>query len=251
LYKGIVPDKSDFRRLCAKVSAEVWASHGYDYHHEREFVLRFAKDSSLDILEIGSAEGDLLGSFRELPGRRSALDVVWDSRCCSKLSGEYILQYLEEPLEWSHDPYDVVLAFDIFEHLYSASTALGNLNSLTRPDGLVFIQTGDARRIHFASELREWWYLNLLEHHLAWTPETLEFAAAHAGFDLERSEIGPHKDSRYMPAWKRAGIMAFRGLARVPGGAAAALALTSRDPNLIRNPDVSDHFTAVLRRYRD
>jgi hypothetical protein len=249
IFKGQVPHATDLRQLLAKTASSVWSSHGYDYRCECEFVLRFAgPQPSVDILEIGSGDGDMIGSYGAIPGRRSALDVVWSDRCSTRLSAEYILQYLEDPLCWSGEPYDVVLAYDVLEHLYDASAALANLSQLTRPGGVLVVQTGDADYVRNSASLRDWWYLNLVEHHLVWTQRSLGLAAENAGFVLEHSENGRHKDARHMPAWKRAGAGALRALRRVPGGVRAALALTSYDPRLVSEPGASDHFTAVLRR---
>jgi SAM-dependent methyltransferase len=252
LYKAVVPDSSDLRRLFAEAAAQVWSSHQYHYRHEREYVMRFVRNPrSVDILDVGAGGGDLLNAFSGIPGRRSALDVLRIESCARQVSGEYILQYVEDPLEWSGAPYDVVLAFDVLEHLYRAGRALSNLAQLTRPGGLLVVQTADAAYLENTARVRDWWYLNLLEHHMAWTPESLARVAKRSGFRLEHSEIGRHKDSKYMPAWKRAGVCVFRALARIPGGVPLAVALTSRDPKLVSEPGSDDHFTAVLRRAED
>jgi 2-polyprenyl-3-methyl-5-hydroxy-6-metoxy-1,4-benzoquinol methylase len=249
LFKSIVPDCTDLRRLYEDTASRVWPSHRYDYRYERDYVLRFAGNrSSIDILNIGSAKGDLLAAFKGIPGRRSALDLVRNASCARHVSGEYLEQYLEDTLEWSGQPYDVVLAFDVLERLYHGQMALSNLASLIRPGGLLIVQTADAAYLKATSRLRDWWYLNRLEHHMAWTPESLSRAAKRSEFRLEHSEIGRHKDTRYMPAWKRAGVCAFRALSHVPGAGSVAVALTSRDPKLVGQPGSDDHFTAVLRR---
>lgn len=249
LYKGVVPDSADLLRLYARTAAPGRSSHGYPYNLEREHVLRFTGEGrSLDILDVGSRDGDLLRAFNTIPGRRSALDTVPNKSCAREISGEYILQSLEDSLQWSGQPYDAVLAFDVLEHQYRAGTALSNLATLTRTGGVLVVQTADAEYHRTASGLRGWWYLNLLEHHMAWTPESLARAARRAGFRLEHSEIGRHKDTKYMPAWKRAGICAFRALQHVPGAVPLAVLLTSHDPRLVSEPGSDDHFTAVLRR---
>jgi SAM-dependent methyltransferase len=249
VFKSVVPDSSDLGRLFAETAAQVWSSHQYHYRHEREYVMRFVRNTnSVDILDVGAGDGDLLNAFKGVPGRRSALDVVRNESCANQVRGEYILQYLEDPLQWSGAAYDVVLAFDVMEHLYQAGRALSNLAQLTRPGGFLVVQTADAAYLKTTARLRDWWYLNLLEHHMAWTPESLARVAKRAGFRLEHSEIGRHKDSRYMPAWKRVGVCVFRVLARIPGGVSLAVALTSHDPKLVSEPGSDDHFTAVLRR---
>ena len=249
IYKAAVPDAFDLRLLLAKAASKVWKSHGYDYRGEREFVMRFVGPRpTVDVIEIGSADGDMVGAFKDIPGRRSALDVVWNDRCSSRLTSEYVLQYLEDPLCWSGEPYDVVLAFDVMEHLYAAHTALYNLALLTRPGGVVVMQTGNGDYVRNTSSLRDWWYINLLEHHMVWTRDALSIAAERQGFRVEYFEPGRHKDSRHMPAWKRAGANALRAVVHWPRAIRAATALTSYDPRLVSDPRADDHFTAVLRR---
>lgn len=249
LYKAAVPDRSDLRRLYAETGSALPLNRHYHYRHEREYVMRFAGErDSMDILDVGPGNGALLAAFHGIPGRRSALSALRSESCAKQVSGEYILQQLDDPIQWSGEPYDVVLAFDVLEHLFQARQALSNLASLIRPGGLLLVQTGDAAFLNASSRLRDWWYLNLLEHNMAWTPESLSRAAKRAGLRLEHSEIGRHKDSRYMPSWKRAGICTFRTLSRVPGAVPVAVALTSHDPRLLCQPGSDDHFTAVLRR---
>jgi SAM-dependent methyltransferase len=249
LYKGVVPDCADLHRLYAEVAAHVRPAHRYCYRFEREYVVRFAGDRpALDILDVGSRNGGLLRAFDGIPGRRSALDATPNESCTRQISGEYILQSLEDPLQWSGEPYDVVLAFDVMEHRHRAGTALSNLAMLTRPGGILVIQTADAGFVRTSSGLRRWWYLNHLDHHMAWTPESLARAAKRAGFRFEHSEIGRHKDTKYMPVWKRAGACLFRALRHVPVAVPVAVALTSHDPRLVCEPGSDDHFTAVLRR---
>jgi SAM-dependent methyltransferase len=162
---------------------------------------RLMGGARFDLLDVGAASGGLLGvcEHHGIAGRRSALDVIRYPGIERHLSGEFIEGFLDDSLPgWSGEPYDVVTLFDVLEHLYDPVAAFENLRLLLRPNGLVFIETGNAasfwpQRIGIA----HWWYVRLLEHHLFWSRAPLERIAAAHGFRLVYWRAVRHKSRRH------------------------------------------------------
>lgn len=253
VYKQFVPSPADLRRVLVEHTGEVWQSGGHPYDNVTALVAA-AVDSGdgFDLLDVGSGDGGMLRLFSRRGGRRSALDIIEDPRCRPAVTGEYIRGFLDEPLGWAGRPYDLVLAFDILEHLYRPDRAFENLRRLLKPGGRLIVQTGDAEYPRDAAmTLREWYYLNLFEHHVCWTQRAFRFAARRYGFALERVERGPHKEAPYTPRWKRAAIAGLRPFGRWSAPREALVRLIHRDVRNLTEPGAPNHLTVVLRRLAD
>src|SRR3546814_17912205 len=72
------------------------------------------------VLDIGASNGDLRAQLGGTADLLSALDVVEYPRCREIVDGrgEYIIGQLDAGVVWSGAPYDVVTAFDVFEHFF-------------------------------------------------------------------------------------------------------------------------------------
>lgn len=250
VFKQSVPQPDDLSRVFEQAAASVWQSHGYRYPNERRAILAaLPPGRSIDVLDVGSSDGGMLRAFDGLGGRRSGLDVVPNPRCQEAIRGEYILGMLDGPLAWSGQPYDAVLAFDVLEHVYDARAALEHLAAFVRPGGVLLAQTGDAASVGGDSNaLRKWRYLRLLEHHVAWSAQSLMRAARDAGFDVERMDRTQNKEFSYMPSWKRGALHAIKTATRFPGGTPLARLALGRDPELLADPRALDHVTTLLRK---
>jgi hypothetical protein len=154
------------------------------------------------------------------------------------VSGEYILSTFENTPEWSGDPYDVVTAFDVFEHFLDAATATRNILGFLKPHGYLIIETGDWRT---AQDLNRWYYCNLFEHQIFWSQDSIEYWAATVGLKLVRYERVNHKGRRNASLMKRAAIQGFRAAGVVLSP------ITGIDARLVPPPRLRDHMFAVLQ----
>lgn len=183
-YKDCVPDPEDLSSIFESVIGEAW-NKNYSYKSEIDLVRYLFQDMCPSVLDVGASNGELLRSFSPHCSQVSALDVVKNSECEKHVNGEYIIGWLEDnQLNWSGDSYDIVTLFDVLEHLYDARKAFKNLASLVKQGGYVLIETGDANSIlpkRFG--INKWWYLNRIEHHEAFTRESVVKIASEFGFN--------------------------------------------------------------------
>src|SRR3546814_10156945 len=129
----------------------------------------------------------------------------WSSDVCSSDlivdgRGEYIIGQLDAGVVWSGAPYDVVTAFDVFEHFFDAGHAIANLLAFVRTGGHFIVETGDWRTV---PDQGTWYYSNILEHQIFWTRETLEYIADLYSFSIATYTLMNHKGSRAMRLPKR------------------------------------------------
>jgi hypothetical protein len=97
--------------------------------------------------------------------------------------------------------------------------------------------------------LENWWYLNLLEHHVAFTPDSLARAAKSAGFEVISIQRKRHKERRASPR-----LLLIKDLVKsvlyrlMPSGYRHVMACFGFAAIQPMAPFARDHFQAVLRR---
>ncbi|MCR5876928.1 class I SAM-dependent methyltransferase [Phenylobacterium sp. J367] len=157
VFKAVVPAPQELTDATSDAEGSLW---GGNYDYADEIACLEALDLvGADILDVGAAGGEWLAAL-PAGGRRSALDIVRFNRLDTAGGGEFIEGFLDSSeLMWSGRPYDVITAFDIFEHLYDPSAALGNCRSMLKPSGWLVIETGDADAMR--RRPGDWPYLNL------------------------------------------------------------------------------------------
>jgi SAM-dependent methyltransferase len=197
-YKSPLPAPAFLTEVFKRQGPAKWPDT-HDFQAEVILLRRLMGGARFDLLDVGSAMGGLLAvcEHQGVIGRRSALDVVPYPGVDRHLSGEFIEGFLDNALAWSGEPYDVVTVFDVLEHLYDPVAAFENLRTLLRPNGLVFIETGNATSFWpRCVGIGQWWYVRLIEHHLFWSRAPLERIATAHGFRLVYWRTVRHKSRR-------------------------------------------------------
>lgn len=202
VYKSPVPSDAMLASLFVRYAKDKWGV-AYDYSRERRCLAELIDGVPFDLLDVGASDGSWLAACAGLAGgRRSALDVLPYPGLERRLRGEFIHAALDAPqLPWSRQPYDVVTAFDVVEHLYRPAVAFANLAELVRRGGWLWIETGCTESYwprRFGAQ--QWWYVRLIEHHVFWSRVSLERVASAHGFTLEHCEYTRHKRWRSVPA---------------------------------------------------
>jgi SAM-dependent methyltransferase len=252
-YKSVVPSPGFLAGLFRQYAEAKWTAPPCDFSRDVRLLRQLWGARSMDLLDIGAAGGGLLQAHAEsgLAGRRSAFDVMRYAGVERHLTGEFIEGFLDDPIAaWSGEPYDVVTLFDVVEHFYRPKDAFENLRRLTRPGGLVFLETGDAESYwprRFG--INEWWYVRLIEHHLFWSRRSLEFVAQAHGFRIVYWKRGRHKSRRGRFSAGMFGDFLKSGVYRFLGRQYAAMARAcGRQGNQPWYPFAHDHFQACLMR---
>jgi 2-polyprenyl-3-methyl-5-hydroxy-6-metoxy-1,4-benzoquinol methylase len=252
IYKSPVPDPLFLAGVFERQMGSKWTAP-HDYADVVAALRSLCGREDFDVLDIGAAAGDLLAACAaaSVSGRRSALDVVQFPGLKRSLNGEFIEGFLDSStLEWSGKPYDVVTAFDVLEHVNDPFTAFANLRSLVKPDGLVLIETGNTDSAWPARfGVRRWWYARLIEHHVFWSHQSLQYSAAGQDMEILQWEEVRHKSRRQLRSAEIARDILKMGLYRLAPDRYATLASAfGKEGNQPCSPFAKDHFRAVLRR---
>lgn len=252
IYKSVIPDRESMVEILSSEAGAVWAKP-YRYGIETRTIRSLLGNRAFDLLDIGPGNGHLLAALDCLPGRRAALDVKLAPSVAGKLRGEFIEGLIEnDSLPWCREPYDVVTLFDVLEHLYDAAQAFCNLRELVKPNGLVLIETGNSRSAYPTRYgIGNWWYVNLLEHHIFWRKETLIRLGSQFGFLPMTFASKRHKGSaRYgTPAFMRG--LAKIALYRISSKTYFKIAKLARGHHLQpMSPIAKDHLFVVFRKVK-
>jgi hypothetical protein len=151
-------------------------------------------------------------------------------------------------LAWSEAPYDVVTAFDVFEHIYAPRTAMANLRALVRPGGILVIETGSTDAVAPAA-LEQWYYLAYFEHHIAWNARAIAAIAPRHGFDVLSVEPKRHKLFPRTTFDPKAAIK-YHCFRLSPAIYHALQDWGGYDGSTPVKPNARDHMRIVLRRRR-
>jgi ubiquinone/menaquinone biosynthesis C-methylase UbiE len=195
-----VPSKKYLSELLSQQTNNIWSDECY-FRLEKGLIESLMAKPAFDLLDVGPAHGGLLKACNDSKGRRSGLDIVQHTGVDAYLRGEFIQGLLEEPtLVWQNEPYDIVTAFDVFEHLYHPTLAFTNLSRLVKKKGFVVLETGDVHSFWPSKfGVHEWWYVNLLEHHVFWSEHSLNILAHQNGFKVISFTRKRHKSRPYLP----------------------------------------------------
>ncbi|HET9404664.1 MAG TPA: class I SAM-dependent methyltransferase [Burkholderiales bacterium] len=252
-YKTTVPAPGFLAQMFGQHAEVKWAAPPVEFSRELATLRQLWGAPAMDLLDIGAAGGALLEAHAAsgLSGRRSAFDVMRYAGIERHLTGEFIEGFLDNPIpEWSREPYDVVTLLDVIEHFYRPQDAFENLRRLTRPGGLVFIETGNTESFwprHYG--INQWWYVRLLEHHVFWSRRSLEHMAAVHGFRIVYWKEGRHKSRRNRALAGAIKDILKTGLYCVTGPRYASIARRfGKQGNQPWFPLTRDHFQACLMR---
>lgn len=244
LFKSAVPAPESLDEVMLGGAADVWRPKTGE--HPALPMMRPHIAGATSFLDIGASNGDLLVQVGGRGERISALDIVEYPRCRDIVDGrgEYIIGQLESGVDWSGLPYDVVTAFDVFEHFADAGHAIANLLTLVGEGGRLIVETGDWRTV---PDQGGWYYANLFEHQVFWTRETFEHVCERHSLTIREYALVDHKGRRAMGPVKRSALAAVVRLAPHAWFRRVMLAV-GRDAGHFGAPGLVDHAFVVLQR---
>lgn len=134
----------------------------------------------------------------------------------------------------SHDPFlspdvtpgqlgqfDLVTAFEVFEHVPDVRQLMSDLSALASPDGLVLFSTLLSDGHLHPGKRMDWWYAAPRNGHISlFSKQSLAVLAQEAGFHFASFSNGLHVFFRQMPAWAAHTLGPARGVNQ-PNGAPA------------------------------
>lgn len=245
LFKSAIPDRAEFARVMLLAASDVWRSKS-GTHPALDWVLPYVIGLPKSILDVGASNGDLLAQLKPFGRRVSALDVVPYSRCHAVVDGEYIISEIDSDLVWSGEKYDIVTAFDIFEHFLDTHAALKNISNMVTEGGILIIETGDWN--FSESKLNDWYYANLFEHQIFWNQKSFDFMCEKYDFKKLEYRRCSHKGRRDLSFINRIATALVVKLAKVSLFQQAMLTAGKGDPLRFARPSLMDHAFVVLEK---
>lgn len=186
VYGRYVTDKMELVREYDEASLEGWSRNTYRQIHRW-----LPEDRTAAILDVGCGHGNLLHllasqGYRNFEGvDRSEEQVALARRITDRVTCADVFEYLAG----REGAYDLVLAFDLIEHLDKREVLefLDAVFAALRPGGTLLLQTPNADSPWLASER-----YNDFTHEIAFNPHSLENVLRLAGFvDYAARETGP------------------------------------------------------------
>lgn len=245
LYKSSVPSRSDMAKIMSEGATAVWQSKS-GKHPALTWLLHFLNGQPKSILDIGASNGDLLAQLKPYARCVSALDVVSYPQCRSVVDKEYIIGEIEGKLVWSGEKYEIVTAFDIFEHFLDTPAALRNIAGMVDEGGKLIIETGDWNLS--GKELGNWYYANLFEHQIFWSKRAFECLCEKYEFQMLHYKLVPHKGRRNLGFIKRVALELVVRLGKVSLVQQLMLVAGKGDPLRFGSPSLIDHAFVVLEK---
>lgn len=98
--------------------------------------------------------------------------------------------------------FDLVTAFEVFEHVPDVMALLNDLSRLCKPDGLILFSTLLSDGHILPGEPLTWWYAAPRNGHIAlFSAQSLSLCLQRKGFHLASFSDGAHMAYRELPTW--------------------------------------------------
>ena len=160
------------------------SGQGYDEYLElsgnwiKTFTLRLKQvspyKSSGKALDIGCGPGYFLTAAQNLGFDVYGLDPSdYIVSMAQKTWGERVQLGLIETAEYPAESFDLVVAFDTFEHIYEPKGFLAAIHKVLKPNGVLAITTPDPASMLAKISGKNWVSFKLPEHVFYWSPETI------------------------------------------------------------------------------
>ncbi len=143
------------------------------FKHRLENIARYKKEGR--ILDIGCGPGFFLEAAKEMGyddlwGIDPSEYIVGVSR---KNFGKKIIQGTLESGELKPKSFDMLTAFDVFEHIYRPVDFVNRAHDLLKEDGIFAFTTPNPKSLMAHIFGRQWVSFKMPEHVFYWSPETI------------------------------------------------------------------------------
>ncbi len=159
------------------------SSYSKQYHRRLKLIENYAKGKG-KLLDIGCGGGFFLKTAEERGWEPHGIDIVPGfiqfARNELQLKNTHCRSL--EDLEYDKHFFDVIVLWDLIEHLPRPANFLETINRLLRPDGLLVIWTPNANNAAWLKE--NWFGYKPLQHLYFFSPRTLSQILQSAGFSV-------------------------------------------------------------------
>lgn len=160
------------------------AGQGYDEYLEisdnwvKTFTLRLKQispyKSSGKTLDIGCGPGYYLTAAQNLGFDVYGLDPSdYIVEMAQKTWGDKVQLGLIESANYQPESFDLIVAFDTFEHIYKPKEFLNAIHKFLKPNGVLAITTPNPKSLLSKISGKKWVSYKLPEHVFYWAPDTI------------------------------------------------------------------------------
>jgi SAM-dependent methyltransferase len=173
-----------FEELRANVDA--YGDNLADRAHEADVRLRFVRRMARSgrLLEIGVAEGHFLTQARESGFDVCGVEPAPETAAASRASGLPVVQGFIEDVALPEEPFNVVCAWHVLEHLVEPLRGLSRIHEALTPDGLLFAEVPNIESDLASRAGQTWPHLQPQYHVCHYGPVALRTVLYRASFDL-------------------------------------------------------------------
>jgi 2-polyprenyl-3-methyl-5-hydroxy-6-metoxy-1,4-benzoquinol methylase len=249
--------KADLDQLYLNSTTEIW-QYPTDGRPDWEIASRLinSENSCRSVLDVGCFDGNFL---RQLGPhfRLAGIEIHPEAAQRARDAGVQIVGSDLACLEELDEQYDVVVAFDVIEHVSDPKAFLASLIRVAKPDGLIIIATGNTASLPWRMMRGQYWYCAIAEHIAFINPSWCKRAAG----DLHLSVTHIANYTRKPASFRRASMHAMANLLFLlaPRLAAHLKGLLKRLVQGRGNPEspappvwlaAADHFLVSFRKMR-
>jgi len=144
------------------MSGERWQAEPFDVAKPPEIVrvINHALHPGARVVDVGCNTGELLDYCQQLGAETFGVELSASSSAVCAAKGHTMLPSLEH----AAGAMDVVLAFDLVEHLYDLPAFVDQAAAALCPGGRLLILTGNNGSITARTLRNSWWYVGYPEH---------------------------------------------------------------------------------------
>jgi SAM-dependent methyltransferase len=159
---NILPENIASNLYKRGVSSDRWLHVPIEQGKPKEIVMILSDifTEGKNVLDIGCNTGEVLDFARKRGCITSGVEFSMGCHYQLKEKGHICFPDLEE----ANSTYDVIIAFDIVEHMYDLPFFLNECKNKLANDGTLIILTGDINSLCARLCKSKWWYVNFPEH---------------------------------------------------------------------------------------
>jgi 2-polyprenyl-3-methyl-5-hydroxy-6-metoxy-1,4-benzoquinol methylase len=147
-----------------------------------------------NILEVGCGMGFMLNEFDRRNWNLYGIEPsIYASGYAVKNFGLNVTHGYLKPDSFTDGFFDVIMLFDVIEHVYEPTELMQNVYRILKKEGLIVISTGNIESLNARIARGYWEYLKTWEHISLFSPKSIHVLLNNVGF----SSVNVHKVSHH------------------------------------------------------